>query len=84
MRFPDIRWTRSLPTPLVVSLARFGPCGRMRPGPGTWGAAAGVAVFAVCFRRLSWPGALLLDAVLIAFAVAICGEAEKRLGQKSW
>ena len=82
MRFPEIRWTRSLPTPLVLTVARFGPCGLMRPGPGTWGSVAGVILFMAMFRLLGWWGALLADVGLIYLAVAFCGEAEIRLGKK--
>ena len=73
------RWTRALPTALVVGLATLGPLGRKLPAPGTWGSAAGVLYFLVFFARggvLENVGATTIGALV---AVGLCGEAERRL-----
>lgn len=76
-------WTRRWPTPLVLGLARLGPIGASLPAPGTWGSAAGLAWVWAAFW---WPqfGLGCTLALILASsyaAVAICGEAELRLGQ---
>jgi phosphatidylglycerophosphatase A len=75
-------WSRRLPTPAILALATLGPIGRRLPAPGTWGSAAGLVYFAVVFPNLGKTGWLLLTAIGICSAVAICGEAEIRLGRK--
>ncbi len=76
-------WIRRLPASLVVALATLGPIGRRLPAPGTWGSVAGLVVFAGCFAgRLGLGGTLLLGAAGGALAVALCGEAEVRLGRR--
>lgn len=80
------RWLRTWATPRVVAFAMLGPVGRVRRGPGTAGALAGLAYFAACFSFLpaahAWWLTLLLSLPALFFAVAICGEAEIRLGQR--
>ena len=76
-------WTRRWPTPLVLALARLGPIGPKLPAPGTWGSAAGLLWVAGAFW---WPDlgpgcTLALVLASCYAAVAICGEAEIRLGK---
>ncbi|MEY2881178.1 MAG: hypothetical protein RLZZ15_3558 [Verrucomicrobiota bacterium] len=83
MRLEQPTWTRGWPTPLVVALATLGPIGRRLPAPGTWGSAAGLLWVAGAFW---WPqlglGCTLALVLASAYAaVAICGEAELRLGK---
>ncbi|MBL9204710.1 MAG: phosphatidylglycerophosphatase A [Opitutaceae bacterium] len=72
---------RACPTWLIVGLARVGPFGRFRPGPGTWGTAVGLAYFYFAFSTASTLVLAAGSAAAALFAVAICGEAEKRLGR---
>jgi len=74
-------WPRFIPTPTVLAFARLGPLGRL-PAPGTWGSAAGLLFFTVVFYPLGPAETLLLCAVTGYFAIAICGEAEFRLGRR--
>lgn len=76
------RWSRALPTKMVVPAATLGPLGRKLPAPGTWGSLAGLLYFAVFFSRATLWENLLASAIGIYLAVAICGEAEVRLGEK--
>ncbi len=76
-------WTRRWPTPLVLALARLGPIGAKLPAPGTWGSAAGLlwVVGAFWWPQLG-PGCTLALVLASSYAaVAICGEAELRLGE---
>lgn len=82
MRLPQPVWTRFLPTATVLGCATLGPLGRRLPAPGTWGSVAGLLYFTVLFYPLGWFGNLLLSAVGIYVAIAICGEAEFRLGRR--
>lgn len=86
MRLPEPVWPRFLPASFVLGCARLGPLGRRLPAPGTWGSAAGLVYFTVLFYPLSsglrWLGYLLLCAAGLYLAVALCGEAELRLGRK--
>lgn len=75
-------WPRFLPTPWVVNLAMVGPVGRVRRGPGTAGSFAGLLYFTVFFAGLPWWLVILMSLPALYFAVAICGEAEFRLGQR--
>ncbi|MGD1030574.1 MAG: phosphatidylglycerophosphatase A [Opitutaceae bacterium] len=81
-------WTRFLPTRTVLMLATLGPVGRRLPAPGTWGSVGGLLYFAVFFDPLysePYRGtvfSLILSAVGGYLAVALCGEAEFRLGRK--
>ena len=77
-------WPRFLPTGMVVSIARVGPFGRARHAPGTWGSVAGLMYFTVFFARkdfATWEN-LFFSAIGLYFAVAMCGEAEFRLGRR--
>ena len=82
MRFRQPLWPRFLPTPMVVGFATIGPVGRMRRAPGTWGSVAGLLYFTLFFYQLGPIGNLLFSAIGCYFAVAMCGEAEFRLGQR--
>ncbi len=76
-------WPRFLPTHWVVACATVGPVGRMRKAPGTWGSVAGLLYFTTLFAgRLGDVGIVLLSAVGFYFSVALCGEAEFRLGER--
>jgi len=75
-------WPRRLPGRVVIAVATLGPLGRRLPAPGTWGSLAGLLYFAV-FLRGAGPIAVLATTALGAYlAVALCGEAEHRLGAK--
>jgi len=82
MRLQQPIWPRFLPTHVVLALARLGPLGRRLPAPGTWGSIAGLLYFTVFFHPLGMVATLLLSAVACYLAVALCGEAEFRLGRK--
>jgi len=87
MRLSQPIWPRFLPSNLVLTLATLGPLGRRRRAPGTWGSAAGLLYFTVFFWALGfWPWSALWMAALslpgLYFAVALCGEAEFRLGRR--
>ncbi|MDB6169217.1 MAG: phosphatidylglycerophosphatase [Verrucomicrobia bacterium] len=83
MKLQQPIWPRFLSTETVLLLATLGPTGRRLPAPGTWGSVAGLFYFTVFFLgRLDWLGNVLVSAAGAYFAVAICGEAEFRLGRK--
>jgi phosphatidylglycerophosphatase A len=83
MKLSQPSWPRLLPTPTVLACARLGPIGPNLPAPGTWGSVAGMLYFWVSFADRSGVfGILLLNAVGLYVAVALCGEAEIRLGRK--
>lgn len=76
-------WPRFLPTTWVVSCATLGPIGRMRKAPGTWGSVAGLLYFTSIFAgRMGEVGLVLFSLAGIYFSVAMCGEAEFRLGER--
>jgi phosphatidylglycerophosphatase A len=76
-------WPRFLPTATVLNCATLGPLGRRLPAPGTWGSLAGLMYYTVIFAgRYGVFGTLLLSALGCYVAVAICGEAEFRLGRR--
>ena len=82
MKLPQPHWPKVLPTKLVVGVATLGPIGMKLPAPGTWGSLAGLLYFLLFFYPLSLVPTLLLTVVAGYFAVAFCGEAEKRMGRK--
>ncbi len=82
MRLATPGWTRALPRRLIIAGATLGPLGRRLPAPGTWGSLAGLLYFAVFFQRAGWGVNLAASAVGAYLAVAWCGEAERRLGQR--
>ena len=76
-------WPRFLPTATVLNCATLGPLGRRLPAPGTWGSLAGLMYYTVIFAgRYGVIGTVLLSALGCYVAVAICGEAEFRLGRR--
>lgn len=82
MRLEQPIWPRFLPTSTVLACARLGPLGRKLPAPGTWGSVAGLLYFTVFFYPLGVIGTLIFSAIGLYIAVALCGEAEFRLGRK--
>ncbi|HVU23323.1 MAG TPA: phosphatidylglycerophosphatase A [Opitutus sp.] len=82
MRLEQPIWPRFLPSGLVLNCATLGPVGRKLKAPGTWGALAGVLYFTVFFFPLGIVGNLVFSALGGYVAVALCGEAEFRLGRK--
>lgn len=82
MRLSQPIWPRFLPSALVLRFATLGPVGRLRHAPGTWGSLAGLVYFTVFFWPLGIFGNLVFSAIGFYFAVAICGEAEFRMGQR--
>ena len=81
MKLRHPTWPSLLPTRWVLALATLGPLGMRLPAPGTWGSLAGVLYFTVFFFTLSWPSYLLLAVAGLYVAVALCGEAELRMGR---
>ena len=83
MRLQQPSWPRFLPTWWVVNLATLGGAGRVLPAPGTWGSLLGLgyAGSLVLGLKLGAIEVLALSAVSSYLAVAICGEAEVRLGR---
>lgn len=83
MRLQQPSWPRFLPTWCVVNLATLGGVGRFLPAPGTWGSLLGLGYAAslVLGLKLGSIEVLGLSAVSSYLAVAICGEAEVRLGR---
>lgn len=82
MKLSQPIWPRFLPTPMVLGFATLGPIGWVRKAPGTWGSVAGLAYFTVLFYQLGIFGTLLFGAIGVYLAVALCGEAEFRLGRR--
>ncbi len=82
VELPEPRWAAKLPAALVVGAATLGPLGRRLPAPGTWGSAAGLLYALVFFRAVPWPATLVATTALAWVAVALCGEAERRLGKR--
>lgn len=85
MKLEQPIWPRFLPSNMVLACATLGPVGHRR-APGTWGAAAGLLYFTVFFWPLGyWPGSAFWMTVFslpgLYLAVAMCGEAEFRLGR---
>ena len=82
MRLEQPNWPRFLPTQLVLNCATLGPVGRRLPAPGTWGSFAGLLYFTVFFYQLGLIETIVLSALAGYLAVALCGEAEFRIGRK--
>jgi phosphatidylglycerophosphatase A len=87
MKLTQPIWPRLLPSSLVLAFATLGPLGRRRRAPGTWGSAAGLLYFTVFFWPLGfWPWSawwmLVFSLPGLYLAVALCGEAEFRLGRR--
>ncbi|MFA5058994.1 MAG: phosphatidylglycerophosphatase A [Opitutaceae bacterium] len=87
MKLEQPIWPRLLPSSMVLAFATLGPLGRRRRAPGTWGSAAGLLYFTVFFWPLGfWPWSgfwtLVFSLPGLYLAVAMCGEAEFRLGRR--
>ncbi len=82
MRLRQPIWPRFLPTRMVLAFATLGPVGRIRKAPGTWGSLAGLLYFTVFFHDVGVALTVLFSAIGAYIAVAMCGEAEFRLGQR--
>jgi phosphatidylglycerophosphatase A len=82
MKLEQPIWPRFLPSGTVLACATLGPIGRKLPAPGTWGSVAGLLYFTVFFYPLGTIATLIFSAVGGYVAVALCGEAEFRLGRK--
>ena len=82
MNWREPEWPRRWPAAVVVNLATLGPLGRLPWGPGTWGSAAGVLFFVALLASLPTAALLALGLLLSWFAVAVCGDAERRLGAR--
>ena len=80
MNLEQPKWPASMPPQAVVSVATLGPLGVKMPAPGTWGSAAGVLFFFVCFTQLGYFEYILISAALAYLAVGLCGQAEIQLG----
>jgi len=83
MKLEQPIWPRFLPASTVLACATLGPVGRRLPAPGTWGSLAGLLYFTVFYAdRLGPIATTLQNGLGIYLAVALCGEAEFRLGRK--
>jgi phosphatidylglycerophosphatase A len=82
MKLTQPIWPRFLPSGTVLAIATLGPVGRRLPAPGTWGSVAGLLYFTVVVYPMGVLAALAFGALGTYVAVAFCGEAEFRLGQK--
>lgn len=75
-------WPRFLPRQLVLNFATVGPVGLIRKAPGTWGSVAGLLYFTLFFYSSGILGTLIFGGLGVYLAVAMCGEAEFRLGKR--
>ena len=82
MKLTQPIWPRFLPRQMVLNFATLGALGRIRKAPGTWGSVAGLLYFTLFFYDLGVFGTLLFGSAGIYLAVAMCGEAEFRLGRR--
>jgi phosphatidylglycerophosphatase A len=82
MKLKQPIWPRFISSRTVIGLATLGPLGRRMSAPGTWGSLAGLMYFTVFFYPLGPVAFLLLCALGFYFAVALCGEAEFRIGRR--
>ncbi len=81
MKLEQPSWSRHLPTEAVLAVSTLGPVGLRMKAPGTWGSAAGLVFFIVCFYPLGILENLFASAVIAYVAVGFCGEAEIRMGR---
>lgn len=76
-------WPRFFPTAWIINAATLGPIGRIRRAPGTWGSVAGLLYFTTIFAgQIGDFGLIFLSIIGVYVSVAICGEAEFRLGER--
>lgn len=81
MRKPPL-WLRLAPSRYIINMATLGPVGRVGKAPGTAGTAVGLLWFTFFFYQASPFIYLFVGGLSVAFAVAVCGEAEIRLGKR--
>jgi phosphatidylglycerophosphatase A len=79
MNLEQPAWPRNLPPQAVLNAATLGPIGRKLPAPGTWGSAAGVVFFFVCFTQMGYLEYIIISAAMAYLAVGLCGQAEIQL-----
>ena len=74
-------WTCSIPTNVVLNIAKIGSVGRICKAPGTLGSIVGLIWYTLFLHQASPVRftALLLGSIYLA--IAFCGEAETRLGK---
>jgi len=78
------RVTPVSPAPLWATLAAtFFGAGRLRPGPGTWGSAAAVVIWAVVARWIPAQAQWLVLAILALLAIAVGIPAATRYARAS-
>jgi phosphatidylglycerophosphatase A len=82
MNFKQPGWTSMIPPANIRAIATLGPLGLNMPAPGTWGSAAGILYFILCFYQLGIVENLVASAVAAYFAVGICGAAESLMGRR--
>lgn len=82
MELPEPRWPRIFSTRFVVAVATLGPLGQKLPAPGTWGALAGLVYYGLVFRHSRWEVIFAWTVLLSYLAVALCGDAARRLNKK--
>lgn len=73
---------RFFPGKLILNFATVGKIGTNLKAPGTWGAVIGLLWYTIFFYGLNFWQFFLLFFVSVWFAIAICGEAERIMGQK--
>lgn len=74
---PGLRFAFSHP---LHAVALFFGAGCLRPGPGTWGTAAGVLVWIVLSQFLGWKALLACIIAGFALGVAAAGKTSRDLG----
>ncbi len=72
----------SLPDGLVLAIARCGPFGQWGRVPGTNGSVIGVLLYVGLFHPAPIWAQLGMGALLVGLAIAMCGEAERRLQKR--
>lgn len=71
-----------LPDRLVTGLCTAGPVGTWGKAPGTNGTLVGLALYTVLFFPLGLVAEALLIAALVALAIPICDEGERRMQKR--
>lgn len=75
-------WTSHLSTTAIINLATLGPIGHLKYAPGTAGSLAGLLFYFLFFYTMHPLAFFIALALLIYFSIAICSEAEIRMGRK--
>jgi phosphatidylglycerophosphatase A len=73
---------RLLPDQLITGMATIGPVGRTGRAPGTLGSLVGLLLYTVVWHGQAPYWQLFYTLLAAAVAVAICDEAERRLGKR--